>query len=57
VTPEEEIAEAFREGYKTGRESMRADILNKLETVEIKPSLTNAVGMKHMAKRITEEIL
>lgn len=57
MTSEEALAEAFREGYKTGRESMRADILNKLETVEIKPSLTNAVGMKHMAKRITEEVL
>lgn len=57
MTSEEALAEAFREGYKTGRESMRADILNKLETIEIKPSLTNAVGMKHMAKRITEEVL
>ena len=54
---EDAIAEAFNQGYKAGRESMRTDILDKLETIEIKPSLTNAVGMKYMAKRITQEIL
>jgi flagellar biosynthesis/type III secretory pathway protein FliH len=56
-TPEDAIAEAFNEGYKAGRESMRTDIISKLETLEIKPSLTNALGMKYMAKRITQEIL
>lgn len=55
MTSEEALAEAFREGYKTGRATMRTDILNKLDTLEIKASDTNAVGMKHMAKKVTEE--
>jgi hypothetical protein len=55
VTPEEALAEAFSQGYKTGRSTMRTDILNKLDTLEIRASDTNAVGMKHMAKKVTEE--
>jgi hypothetical protein len=55
VTSEESIAEAFLAGYNSGRSTMRTDILNKLDTLEIKASDTNAVGMKQMAKKVTEE--
>lgn len=52
---EDALAEAFRQGYETGRATMRTDIFNKLDTLEIKTSHTNAVGMKYMAKKVTEE--
>lgn len=52
---EEEVAAAFNAGFAAGRSTMREDILNKLDTLEIKASDTNAVGMKQMAKKVTEE--
>jgi hypothetical protein len=52
---EEDVAAAFNAGFNAGRSTMREDILNKLDTLEIKSSDTNAVGMKYMAKKVTEE--
>ena len=55
MTKKSELEDSFNEGFKAGRESMRQDILNRIDQLEIKPSLSNALGMKYMAKKAVEE--
>jgi hypothetical protein len=55
MTKKSELEDSFNEGFKAGRESMRQDIINRIDQLEIKPSLSNALGMKYMAKKAVEE--